>query len=144
MNRKKNQISICFTYMNIDNIFDILVAFLFSMSPQLGGLGSKSQELLIYFLLGEGEPITEFYLRYFQTRSETYLLNDKKLQTNNLIKSAIVAVKGTSLDYGQRQRNERFSVNRLLLLNPMSQRRDGSMFMLHVDRVVSRYSVYCV
>ena len=29
------------TYMNIDNRFDLLIAVIFSISPQLGGLGPK-------------------------------------------------------------------------------------------------------
>ena len=40
--------------MNIENGFDLLVAVLFSMSPQLGGIGPKAQDLVIYFFLGEG------------------------------------------------------------------------------------------
>ena len=35
------------TYMNIDNIFNLLVGVLFSMSPQLGVIWPKSQDLVI-------------------------------------------------------------------------------------------------
>ena len=40
------------TYMNIDNGFDLLVAVIFAMSTQLGGLGPKYQDLVISFCLG--------------------------------------------------------------------------------------------
>ena len=35
------------TDMNIENIFDLIVAILFSMSPQIGGIGPKYQDLVI-------------------------------------------------------------------------------------------------
>ena len=41
--------------MNNDNVFDLLVAFVVSVSPQLGVLGTKAQNLVIYFRFGEGE-----------------------------------------------------------------------------------------
>ena len=40
--------------MNNDNDFDLLIDVVFAMSPKLGGLGPKAQELVIYFCLGEG------------------------------------------------------------------------------------------
>ena len=39
--------------MNNYNGFDILIAILFSISTQLGGIGPKSQDLFISFCLGE-------------------------------------------------------------------------------------------
>ena len=47
-----------------------------------------------------------------------------------MIKIAIVTVKGTSIDYGQ----QAISAGLLLILEPLSQRRDGSTYMLQVER----------
>ena len=41
--------------MNIDNVFDLLIAVVFAMHPQPQGIGTKSQDLTITFCLGEGE-----------------------------------------------------------------------------------------
>ena len=35
--------------MNIDNVFDLLMDVIFSMRTQLGGGGTKEQDLVIYF-----------------------------------------------------------------------------------------------
>ena len=40
--------------MNIDNISDLLVAVVFSMSPQLGGILPKEQDLVDSLSLGDG------------------------------------------------------------------------------------------
>ena len=56
--------------MNIDNSFDIFIAVVFSMSHQLGGLGPKYQDLVIYFRPGEGETIPQFHLRDLQAQIE--------------------------------------------------------------------------
>ena len=61
-----------------------------------------------------------------------------------MIKNDIVVVKGTSLDYGRWQNNEQFAAARILLLDPLIQRRDSSNFMRHVEHVASCYSVYCM
>ena len=58
--------------MSIDNGFELIIAFIFSMSPQLGVLVTKSQDLVIYFRLGEGETITQLHLRSLQARSEFF------------------------------------------------------------------------
>ena len=60
--------------MNNDNEFDLLISVVLSMSPQLGGIGTKSQELEISFFLGEGETLKQFHLRDLQVRSEFFLL----------------------------------------------------------------------
>ena len=39
------------TYMNNDNSFYLIIYVVFAMSPQLGGLGPKYQDLVIYFSL---------------------------------------------------------------------------------------------
>ena len=41
------------TYMHNDNGFYLLISVVFAMSPQLGGLGTKYQDLVIPFFLGE-------------------------------------------------------------------------------------------
>ena len=52
--------------MNVDNIFGLLVDFLFSMRPQLGGIRPKPHDLVVLFCPGEGESPLEFHLRYLQ------------------------------------------------------------------------------
>ena len=42
------------THMYYDNVFEILIAVVFNMIPQLGGLEPKAQEPVITFCLGEG------------------------------------------------------------------------------------------
>ena len=42
------------TYINNDNGFEINIAVVFAMSPQLGGIGPKSQKNLASFRIGEG------------------------------------------------------------------------------------------
>ena len=49
--------------MNIDNGFDLLVAVVIAIIPQLGGLGPKAQDLVISFHLGEGVTLPRFYIR---------------------------------------------------------------------------------
>ena len=70
--------------MNIDNGFDLLVAVSFSVSHQLGGLGTKDQELAILFRLGEGKSLLELLLRKVQSRIKIYMMNDETGQSNNL------------------------------------------------------------
>ena len=43
------------TYTNNDNGFDLLIAVVFAMIPQLGRLGPKHQDLVIPFSLGSEE-----------------------------------------------------------------------------------------
>ena len=62
--------------MNNENVFDILIPVVFSISLQLGLLGTKSQELVISFRLVEGETLPQFHLIYLQVRSENFLLQD--------------------------------------------------------------------
>ena len=66
--------------MNNDNGFELLTVVVFNISPQLGGLGTKDQYLVISFRLGEGENIPQFHLRAIQIRNENFLLQD---QTRN-------------------------------------------------------------
>ena len=40
--------------MNNDNVFDLFIAIVFVIIPQLGGLVHKAQDLVISFNLGEG------------------------------------------------------------------------------------------
>ena len=39
--------------MNNDDGFDLLIAVVFAMSTQLGGLGPKHKDIVIYFHIGE-------------------------------------------------------------------------------------------
>ena len=72
-----------FTYMYYGNLFEMFIAVVFSMSPQLGGLGPKSQDLVIHFRLGEGEPLPDFHLRALTIISELVLMRNKTGQINN-------------------------------------------------------------
>ena len=70
--------------MNNNNGFDLLIAVLFAMSSWLGGLGTKAQDLLVSFCLGEVETLPQLRLRSLQVRSEIVLLEYETGQINNL------------------------------------------------------------
>ena len=70
--------------MNIYNGFDLIVAVVFSMVLQLGGIGPKSQDLFISFRLGELESLPDFHLIDLQEKIEIYMLNNETVQANNL------------------------------------------------------------
>ena len=70
--------------MNYENRFELLIAVVFVISPQLGGLGPKAQDTVIPFCLGEGEPLSYFYLRYIASRSKLALTRYLTGQINNL------------------------------------------------------------
>ena len=72
------------TYMNSDNVFDLLIYVLFTMITQLGGLGHKVQDLVISFRLGKVKTLPQLHLRALQTRSDFFLLQDDTVQINNL------------------------------------------------------------
>ena len=68
----------------IGAVFEILIAVILSMIPQLGGSGPKYQDLVIPFRLGEGEPLPYFHLRDLEIRSEIVLMRDQTGQIKNL------------------------------------------------------------
>ena len=70
--------------MNIDNGFELLVTVVFTMSPQLGGLGPKSKDLVKLFRLERREYLSQSHLKYLQSICKIYPLNDETRQTNNL------------------------------------------------------------
>ena len=78
--------------MNIDIVFDLLISVVFAMSPQIGVLEPKSQDLVISFCLGEGENIPQFHLRALQIRSEIFLLQDQTGKINNLTGKYIMEI----------------------------------------------------
>ena len=59
------------TFINIDNVLDILVTIVFNISPLLGGIGKKSHELLQYLTIHAGKYLPEYHFltlhprRYF-------------------------------------------------------------------------------
>ena len=59
-----------FTNMQYENGFELLIEVVFTMIPQLGGLGPKYQDLFIPFHLGEGKTLPDFHLRDLTIRSE--------------------------------------------------------------------------
>ena len=69
--------------MNKDNVYDLLIAVVFAIIPQLGGLGPKSQDLVISLHIGEVEIVTKFYPSAVQIRSEMFLLQDETGRINN-------------------------------------------------------------
>ena len=54
------------------------------MRPQIGGLGHKTQDLVIHFLLGEGETLLELHLRAITIRSELDIFQDQTGVINNI------------------------------------------------------------
>ena len=72
------------TYMNIDNVFDLIMDVVSSISPQVGGLKPKSQDPVISFRLGEGVTLPKFKLRALKSWCENFLLKDKTRNINNL------------------------------------------------------------
>ena len=70
------------------------------MSPQLGGIGPKAEELMIPFRLGKGEPISDFHLRYIAIIIELLLMRYKTVYINNLTGKYIMEL--SKLKYIQR------------------------------------------
>ena len=71
--------------MHYDNGFEILLAVVFAMSPQLGVLGPKAQDFVTPFCLSEVEPISDFHLIALVIRSELVLIIIQTGNINNLI-----------------------------------------------------------
>ena len=69
--------------MNIYNGSGLTIAVVFAMMTQIGLLGTKAQDLVIYFHLGEGENISQFQIRALQAQSENVLLKYETGQINN-------------------------------------------------------------
>ena len=63
----------------------LLLQFFFAMSPQLGGLGPKYQDLVIPFNPGEVEPSSNFYHRALAIISELLFIIYQIRLINNLI-----------------------------------------------------------
>ena len=70
--------------MHYENGFELLIAVVFSMSPQLGVLLPKAQDLVIPLCLGGGEYLPSFQLRALKIRSEIVLMRYQIVQINNL------------------------------------------------------------
>ena len=70
--------------MHCDNGFELLIVVVFVMSPQLGGIWSKAQDLVITFFLGEGEPLPDFHLRALTIRIKLELIRYQTGQINNI------------------------------------------------------------
>ena len=73
------------------------------MSTQLGVIGSKAQDLVISFFIGEVETLPQFHLRALHIRSEIFLFQDKTGQINNLIGKYIMEL--SKLKHLQRYMN---------------------------------------
>ena len=70
--------------MNYDNGCELIIVVVFAMSPQLGGLGPKSKDLVTTFCLGEGEPLSDDQLRALSIISELLLIRYQTGKINNL------------------------------------------------------------
>ena len=70
--------------MHYDNRFELIIAFVFIVSPQLGVIGPKAQDLVIPFCLGAGKPIPNFHLRALAIRSELLLTRYQTVHIKNL------------------------------------------------------------
>ena len=73
-----------------DNLFDILISVVFVISPQIGGLGPKTQDIVILFRLCKEETLPDFYLEALTIRSELDLMQYQRGQINNLIGKYII------------------------------------------------------
>ena len=58
--------------MNIENYFDLLIIAVFVMSPKIVWLVPKSQDLVIYFCLGEWGTLPQLQIRALQAKSEIF------------------------------------------------------------------------
>ena len=78
--------------MNPDNRFELLGDVVFEMSTEIGGIGPKSQDLVIYFHLVKVETLPQLHFRYLQSRSNLFLLNNETGQINNLTGKYIMKI----------------------------------------------------
>ena len=69
--------------MHYDNGFKPHIAVIFYISPKLGGLGPKAQDLVIPFRLGEGEILSYFHIRAIAIISELLLMRYQTVHINN-------------------------------------------------------------
>ena len=72
------------TYIHYNNGVELLISVIFSMIPQLGGLGPKAQSLVMNFCLGEREYLPYFHLIYLAIRSGLVLMRFQTVQINIL------------------------------------------------------------
>ena len=70
--------------MHYENLFELIIAVVFAISTQIGGLGTKAKDFVIPFHLSEEETLSYFHLRTLAIRSELVLMRDKIGQINNL------------------------------------------------------------
>ena len=70
--------------MHYENLFELIIAVIFSTIPKLGGLGPKAQDIAIPFHLCEGEPLPNFDLIALEIISKIVFMRDQIGQINNL------------------------------------------------------------
>ena len=76
--------------MHYNDGFKPLIAVVFFMSPQLGVLGPKAQDLVIPFRLGEGEPLPYFHIRDHAIISELVFMRYQTVHINNFTGKYII------------------------------------------------------
>ena len=67
--------------MNTNNDCDLLIDVVLALSPQLGVLVPKYQDLVVSFYFGQGENIPQFQLRDLNIRSELFWLKYQTVKT---------------------------------------------------------------
>ena len=82
--------------MHYYNGFELIIAFVLSMIPQLGGIVTKTQDLVIPLRLGEGEHLSDFHLRALAIKSELIFMINQTGQINNLTDKYITVKAETS------------------------------------------------
>ena len=70
--------------MYYEDGFELLIAVVFSVIPQLGGHEPKSQYLVMTLRLGEGEPLPDFHPKDLAIISELVFMRDQTKHINNL------------------------------------------------------------
>ena len=70
--------------MHYKNGFELLIAVIFNMIPKIGGVGTKAQDIVVPFFLGEVLSLPDSHVIAFSIKSELILLGDKTSHINNL------------------------------------------------------------
>ena len=78
--------------MNTDNEFELIVAFAFTISPQLGVIGPKISDITTSLTLRPGETIPDLTIHTLRVIIKIILLKDETFQKNALTGTYICAI----------------------------------------------------
>ena len=70
--------------MNTDNVFDLMVAVAFTISPKLVFIGPKASDIITSLTLRPGETILKLNIYTLHVCINIILIKDETLQTNAL------------------------------------------------------------